>query len=300
MSTSSGREGFCTRCGHANNEHAHQRDSKCKKCKKGFEICQAGIHIRSHGWKLCFIPCRCGKKYYPDKARAAVSLEPHEYVPGHPGYRPLNPDEDEDTTTIDDSQADAGGAEEPISTPQKGGSGSVAQSGHGRTDSVESEDPLAWSPGTYEQRMGSVAGLVEDLSNTHIEDPGSASTSTVKGSDGDEVSGKEDWCDWYWSAEYGCYARHRKASAATGGWEYEYRSADIAKGEESQSKLGDWSDWYWSAEYKCEARHRENSASGDGWDYEYRPSVETSVTSATSSKSSKKDPKSGKGKGKAK
>jgi hypothetical protein len=56
----------------------------------------------------------------PDKAKSAVPLEPHEYVPGHPGYRPLHLDEDEDNTTIDNSQADASGAEESISTPQKG------------------------------------------------------------------------------------------------------------------------------------------------------------------------------------
>jgi hypothetical protein len=269
MSTSSGREGFCTRCGHANNEHARQRESKCKKCKKGFEICQAGVHFRSLGWKLCFIPCGCGKKYYPDKAKSAVPLEPHEYVPDHPGYRPLYLDEDEDNTTIDDSQADASGAEESISTPQK--RESVAQSGHGRTDSGESEDALAWSPGTYEQRMGPVAGLVEDLSNTHIDDPSSESTNAVKGGDGD--AGIGDWCDWYWSPEYECHTRRRNNVQFAGGWEYEYGASGAAKGKEkeSESRSSHWSDWYWSTEYNCEARHRENSAVEGGWEYEYRP-----------------------------
>ena len=71
-----------------------------------------------------------------------MPLKPHEYVPGHPGYRALHLDEDEDNTTIDNSQADASGAEESISTLQKGGSWSIAQSGHSRIDSVESEDLL--------------------------------------------------------------------------------------------------------------------------------------------------------------
>jgi hypothetical protein len=108
------------------------------------------------------------------------------------------------TTTIDDSQVNTGGAEESVPTPQKGGSWSMAQSGHTRIDSGESEDPLAWSPGTYQQRTTYIAGLVEDMSNTHIEDPGSASTSAVKGNDRADASGIGDW---YWSAEYKCKAR---------------------------------------------------------------------------------------------
>ena len=42
--------------------------------------------MRSRGWKLCFVPCGCGKEYYPDKARSVVPLELHEYAPGHPGH----------------------------------------------------------------------------------------------------------------------------------------------------------------------------------------------------------------------
>lgn len=44
MSTSSGRGGFCTRCDHANNEHAHQRDSKCKtKLVSVYQLALEGI-----------------------------------------------------------------------------------------------------------------------------------------------------------------------------------------------------------------------------------------------------------------
>jgi hypothetical protein len=236
------------------------------------------------------VPCGCGKKYYPDKAKAAVPLEPHLYIQSHPGYRPLYPDEDKIDSTIDYSPTDAGGAEDSFSTPQKGESSSTAQSsqGHTRTDSGDS-DPLGWSPKTYNQRTGSIVGLVEDLANTHIEDPGSTSTA-AKGNKEDNISGIGDWSAWYWSDVYQCNSRHRENAAVTGGWEYEY---DTAKGKESQSRIGDWSVWYWSDEYHCNARHRENAAVTGGWEYEYD-------VATTSSKPSKKDLTSGKGKGKAK
>jgi hypothetical protein len=70
------------------------------------------------------------ENYYPGKARAAVPLASHEYEPDHPGYRTLTPDEDEYDTTI-----------EPSSSISHGG----GYTGHARTDSTDSEDPLAWS-----------------------------------------------------------------------------------------------------------------------------------------------------------
>ncbi|KAK5632461.1 hypothetical protein RRF57_008175 [Xylaria bambusicola] len=96
MSTSSKRKGECPRCGHQMNEHAASKESKCKKCKQCFDICQCGYHgIEGEdpgGWRICYIPCNCGKKYYPDKAKAARDLQPHEYRPEHDGYRPLTTD----------------------------------------------------------------------------------------------------------------------------------------------------------------------------------------------------------------
>ncbi|RMJ01511.1 hypothetical protein CDV36_015744 [Fusarium kuroshium] len=93
MSTSSGRSKICSCCGHALNEHAKTTESKCKKCKRGFDICQAGYHGYDRagplGWRICKVPCGCGERYYPDKAREARPLQPHEYVTSHPGYRPL-------------------------------------------------------------------------------------------------------------------------------------------------------------------------------------------------------------------
>jgi hypothetical protein len=102
--------------------------------------------------------------------------------------------EDDESTSINDSQLNAGGAEDAIATPQKGTSWSAAQSGHRHTraDSEDSEDPLAWNPRTYQQRTRSVAGLVDDLSNTDIGEPGSAGTSVVKGNDGNGLRGMDD------------------------------------------------------------------------------------------------------------
>lgn len=75
------------------NDHAARRDSKCRKCKQAFVICQVGYHGEGghspEGWRICFQPCYCGVEYYPDKARAARPLESHEYTPDHPGFRPL-------------------------------------------------------------------------------------------------------------------------------------------------------------------------------------------------------------------
>ncbi len=64
MTTSSGSDGFCSRCGHPIDGHAAQRDSKCRKCKQAFVICQVGYHGEGghapEGWRICFLPCHCG------------------------------------------------------------------------------------------------------------------------------------------------------------------------------------------------------------------------------------------------
>ncbi|KAF8850012.1 hypothetical protein BDZ45DRAFT_209064 [Acephala macrosclerotiorum] len=161
MSASSGRKGHCMRCSHWLDGHAAVKHSKCLKCKKQFEICQVSIHAEDTRGKrrLCFIPCSCGENYYPLDAKNAIPLAPHEYVPGHPGYRPLSPDEDEyeDTTHYD--------TQDSSSPPPQG---SAWSAGHGRADSGDSEDPLAWSKEKFEQKTGSIAGLVGDLDKAHI------------------------------------------------------------------------------------------------------------------------------------
>ena len=208
MSTSSGREGSCARCGHFLDGHAHARDSKCKKCKKLFEICQVATH---RGWRICFIPCRCGEQYYPDKARAAVPLASHEYQPDHPGYRALSPDENEYDTTTDQASS---------STPQGGG-----YAGHVRTDSGGSEDPLAWSAQRYEEETTTgIDELVGTFDNTHI---GGSSTT--------------DWSEWAWHSDRIQWGRYRMSR---GEYEYEWRDPEPSsssashKGEDSGKGKG--------------------------------------------------------------
>lgn len=117
MSTSSGRLKNCSCCGHPLNEHAKPRDSRCKKCNKAFEICQSGYHGDEDGsplgWRICRVPCGCGERFYPDKAREARALEPHEYVADHPGYRPLEEYADSSSHFVDATDPGTTSAHEP-------------------------------------------------------------------------------------------------------------------------------------------------------------------------------------------
>jgi hypothetical protein len=175
------------------NEHAHPRDSKCKKCKKIFEICQVSINGdgTQKAWRLCFIPCSCGKTHYPAKARAAVPLADHEHKPEHPGYRALDEDEYE-TTSYHVQDVSSLILQDNRTT------------GHARADSGDSEDPLAWSKEKYEQKKRDVAELVESLDRTHI---------------GRESQLK--WSTWSWSKDRKQWMRVRENSK--GDWEYDYQ-----------------------------------------------------------------------------
>lgn len=66
--------------------HTKASRSKCKKCKKRIFVCQAGQHDEGGGWRICYIPCECGQRYYPSTAAAARPLEPTEYASTHPEY----------------------------------------------------------------------------------------------------------------------------------------------------------------------------------------------------------------------
>ncbi len=133
-------------------------------------------------WRLedLLHPCYCGEQYYPDKARAAVPLASHEYKPGHPGYRPLTPETEEyDTTTGEASSSVLEGGERSTS--------------HTRTDSTESEDPLAWSTERYhKETTRAIDELVDTMSNTHI--------------------GGSSWNDWAWHEDRYQWGRYRVLS----------------------------------------------------------------------------------------
>jgi hypothetical protein len=277
MTTSSGREGFCERCGHALNEHAPKIDSRCKKCKRYFEICQQD-HLES-GYKLCYIPCSCGKIYYPDKAKSAKPLKPHEYLEGHPGYRPPEDDEEEDDKKDEFSYSIL---PQPAASPKTQGAYM-----HTRNISEESEDPLQWSNAKYMQKT-TMPDLTKAFANTSI---GCAASAEAKDKGPEDMS---QWCEWEWNEEIQCEYRSRQKD---GKWEYEYRkspslvpatapaksvpttktSAKPSKSVPSKSSKSksskssnatDWNEWEWSEEYKCEYRSRQNE---DGeWEYDYR------------------------------
>ncbi|KAL6406412.1 hypothetical protein AUP68_09206 [Ilyonectria robusta] len=194
MSTSSGRKGSCTRCGHQMNEHAKSSESKCKKCKKVFDICQVPYHglgsENSGGWRICYVPCACGNRYYSDKARAARPLEPHEYIPGHPGYRPIEQEATEhadmtgdedlstytastDTTRDYTAQSQSYGMftehdSNPsvlAASPPDAGPSNV---GHRRTVS-NSTDPLHWDEERFREET-SMASLAQQLDQAQLDD----------------------------------------------------------------------------------------------------------------------------------
>jgi hypothetical protein len=155
MSTSSGRKGWCKFCGHALNGHAKINESKCKKCKKPFEICQAMVHGPGNtiGYMICSRPCSCGPSYYPDKAVHATDLPREAWATSHPGYVPP----DDSTVVYDDSVASASCGNEEYT-----------QHARPRTLSSESGDPLSGQSTSAYQRTASVPGLRGDVQSIPV------------------------------------------------------------------------------------------------------------------------------------
>lgn len=182
MSTSSGRgDEQCVRCGHQLNTHARKSESKCKKCKKHFEICQQ-IHLGGSGYRLCYIPCRCGEGNYPNKAKAAKPLEPYEYLPDHPSYQPREYSDEEEESKLDMSLN---------SSPTQAAASHKSQgaSMHTRNVSQESEDPLQWSEAKFKQNT-TMLDLIKAFATTNISAIASAEA---------KDKGLEDisqWCEW--------------------------------------------------------------------------------------------------------
>jgi hypothetical protein len=149
------------------NEHTRERESKCRQCKKEFIICQTNSHGPRgdrHGWRICYIPCFCGPKYYPDKAKSAHPLADDEYATSHPGYRATEAVDTTEETTEQDLSAQnethtshgrslSQDSDDPLQESLLSGFSSLTVGnhasssrtvayGHGRTLSQESEDPL--------------------------------------------------------------------------------------------------------------------------------------------------------------
>ncbi|TAQ86820.1 hypothetical protein B7494_g4841 [Chlorociboria aeruginascens] len=200
-------------------------------------ICQVATHGDGYitGWRICFVPCSCGKKYYPEKAKPAVPLAPSENKESHPVYRPLTPLEEHKKTAKYGEMA----ANKSESLPSQGVTWSA---GHGRVDSEESEDPLAWSKERYEQGTESFAKLTEGFARTNIREE-----TTV------------DWSLWSWNKEYGQWVRSREKSP--GDWEYDYCALSA-----------DWIDWGWSEEW---GQWERSAKDPDGnWRYDYEAHID--------------------------
>ncbi|KFY96770.1 hypothetical protein V500_02320 [Pseudogymnoascus sp. VKM F-4518 (FW-2643)] len=156
MSTNSGREGTCERCDHPKDGHARKSESKCKNkaCGKQWEICQGGVHgeVQDNLRRICYKPCNCKEKYYPDKVKFALPLAPHEYKIGHPGYRALSQEEEEDDEEevlcrLNISPQLLALSKQPISP-----------------SSESSEDPLSCS----ERTMGEMPGIADGMAQMKI------------------------------------------------------------------------------------------------------------------------------------
>ncbi|CZR64873.1 uncharacterized protein PAC_14773 [Phialocephala subalpina] len=243
MSTSSGRGiEACVRCGHSMDGHAKLRDTKCKKCKKSFEVCQAGIHGNDGiGWRICFVPCSCGEKYFPLSLTKRHELAGHEYLPTHPGYRPLTPEIDE---TTDEPNSVSSEVVESFASMN------IRASGHGRRWT-----PPPWSDWTWEgeYRRYYRSRVVESGEFEYEYDiispaPGDAKEKGKGRGKGEDKtnSGSEDelawdqrtfdqytqpWSEWAWDEDEGCYYRTRKDDSGDYEYQYDYKSPKPSKGK---------------------------------------------------------------------
>ncbi|RDL41154.1 uncharacterized protein BP5553_01133 [Venustampulla echinocandica] len=260
MSTSSGRTGApCYWCGHHPNEHVKHKFSKCKKCRKIFEICQSTVHgygPQTGGYRICKKPCFCGKEFYPEGYKDAVELRPHEHQQSHPLWRPRTPTEPD--PMIDESLTESSFAAQSPSTPLRDGSGTGSTT-HQRTSSG-STDELALSP-----LVGAFRGL-------HIETDQSAS-SAGKSSVG-------EWSGWY--VKGNLLENWRYNTAYPDGIEYMHTQKETAQSQELEggevdelaggtpSGSGhDWCPWYKKdGRWEC---YRSNPDFPDGREFTRRP-----------------------------
>jgi hypothetical protein len=292
MSTSSGRakEGNCTRCGHSMEQHQKLQFTKCQKCRKSFEVCQAGIHgddgVR---WRICYVPCSCGEKYYPLGLSRAHELARHKYQTSHEAYRPLTPDVKE---TIDEPGLDE--VTESFDNMGIGESGpsSSSGSGHVRVDSRGTDELVwdqsavktraraqpwsgwAWQPEYnryYRSRYGDSGKLEYDYD---FKTPGPATVERQT----------QPWSEWVWEGD--CNRYYRSRAGKSGEWEYDYDyntpGPKTAKGKGKRESGGSkdelawdqstintrtWSKWIWEENKSCYYRSRLGD-SGQ-WEYEY-------------------------------
>jgi hypothetical protein len=267
-------------------EHQKLQFTKCQKCRKSFEVCQAGIHgDDGFGRRICYVPCSCGEKYYPLGLSRAHELARHEYQRNHAAYRPLTPDV-EDEPSLDEVTESFDNMGIGPSSPSGGG--------HVRVDSGGT-DELAWDQSAiktcaraqpwsgwtwqpeynryYRSRYGNSGNLEYDY-NYKTPGPAIAEEQT------------QPWSEWVWEGDYNRYYRSR--AGKSGEWEYDYDyntpGPETAKGKGKRESGGSedelawdqstvdtrtWSVWVWDEGSKCYYRTRQGKSGEMEYDYDY-------------------------------
>lgn len=161
MSTSTREKGDCPRCGHGLSGHTAAKYSRCRKCGQRIVVCQAGSHGLVHmdmvdatGWRICYVPCYCGKDYYPDTARAAIQLQPWEYKSDHPAYRPVEDfyDAEDDSVELSGAMDEGEGAYDRYQEP-----GESSSSGAAAAALAEEALGLEEEPEAVQDQIGDLA-----------------------------------------------------------------------------------------------------------------------------------------------
>ncbi|KAH8674376.1 hypothetical protein BGZ60DRAFT_403762 [Tricladium varicosporioides] len=303
MSTSSGRggEGTCIRCGHSMEGHAKLSHTKCRSCKKSFEVCQFGAHgygSNQGGYRICYVPCSCGEKYYPLGLKRAHELALHEYQKDHEIYRALTPDE-----TIDEVTADLSSM--AIKDPGPPGAGTK----HNKTDPGAANKPTGdqlttethasdrswskwiWQPDCnryFRSRWGEFGELEYDYDYT------------------------EPWGDWIWDKDNNYYYRARLRGSGSYDYDYDYNTPgpisiqEKGKGKEEADSGGSkdntrpWSGWVWDKDNNNYYRTRLKDSGDYEYEFDNKTPGPTSARVEGKVKSKKEESKRGKGKGKGK
>lgn len=189
MTSNSGRDGHCERCGCADNNHT-------------FGIC-AGRSGKGPKSAACtFEWSRCSTGGHNDIAE--VQYVDCQRCPDHPGAPPSNGDfwgtQPEDTYKVPTADELGIPWPEPHKKPE-GSKGQRKEAGHIRVNSGDSEDPLQWDEERY---MKETAELVESFGKSTI----SNKTSPA-------------WSKWSWSWSSERWSRYR--IDVEGKYEYDYQ-----------------------------------------------------------------------------
>ena len=235
--------------------HAKLRDTKCKKCKKSFEVCQAGIHGNDGaGWRICFVPCSCGEKYFPLSLTKKHELAGHEYRENHPGYRPLAPEIDE---TTDEPSSVFGEVMESFTSMK------ISESRHSRDRTLK--PPRKWTPPPwsdwiwegeysryYRSRIMESGEFEYEYDITTPAPRQEKGKEREKGKDkrnsgsGDELAWDQrtfdqhtqPWSEWAWDEGEGCHYRTRIDDSGEYEYQYDYKSPKPPKEKGKGTRKG--------------------------------------------------------------